>query len=208
MLLLFQSVLLDITALAVDGTVSRLGKCSTHMLAWLSAAFLGMWLASLSLFGGGENDNTVELEKAKAIYIASFLNSTTWPDNDQPNTGSLVFGILGTAPFGEPYLSQFKSTMINGRSIIFTFCTSAADVTACHAIYIGQADRKLVMATLKQLKGASVLSIGESEDFTKLGGIIRFTLNNSRYKFEYNKEAYRRSRLKIDSRILGLGSQS
>jgi hypothetical protein len=59
-------------------------------------------------------------------------------------------------------------------------------------------------AYLNAARGASVLTIGETQNFLAEGGIIRFVMDGARVRFEINPEAAARENLRISSRLLRL----
>ena len=56
----------------------------------------------------------------------------------------------------------------------------------------------------ESLKGKCVLTIGETEGFAQTGGVINFTLEENKVRFEINVDAAERSHLKISSKLLAL----
>ena len=57
---------------------------------------------------------------------------------------------------------------------------------------------------LGDLKECSVLTVGETEDFTSNGGIINFKLEDSRVRVEIDRGAAERAKLRISSKLLSL----
>jgi len=57
---------------------------------------------------------------------------------------------------------------------------------------------------VKILKGSSTLTVGETEGFAVLGGIINFTTEGNKLHFEVNLLAAERAGLKISAKMLAL----
>jgi hypothetical protein len=55
-----------------------------------------------------------------------------------------------------------------------------------------------------RLRGASVLTVGDHDDFATTGGVIHFTRENYRVRFEINVRAAERAGLRISSKLLQL----
>jgi hypothetical protein len=55
---------------------------------------------------------------------------------------------------------------------------------------------------LKNLAGVSVLTVGDTAGFAKMGGVINFVLDESRVRFEINVKAAERAHLKMSARLL------
>jgi len=54
------------------------------------------------------------------------------------------------------------------------------------------------------VKGLPILTVGETPGFAERGGVIRFTLEDNRVRFEVNVDAAHQADLNISSRLLTL----
>jgi len=82
---------------------------------------------------------------------------------------------------------------------------SADSVERCHLIFVPAAETG-GQAILKRLAGKSILTVGDGEDFTRAGGVIRFYREKNRIRFEVNVKAVDRSKLKISAKLLKLAT--
>ena len=57
---------------------------------------------------------------------------------------------------------------------------------------------------LQGLKGAAILTVGETDDFTALGGIIGFKLEGTRVRIQVALDTAEHTRLRISSKLLSL----
>ncbi len=57
---------------------------------------------------------------------------------------------------------------------------------------------------IKALGQASVLTIGDDENFTEEGGMIRFYIEDRKERFEINLDATERAKLQMSSKLLKL----
>lgn len=57
---------------------------------------------------------------------------------------------------------------------------------------------------MEEIKGLSILTVGETEDFTASGGVITFKLKDARVRFEIDIGAADRAKLRISSKLLSL----
>jgi hypothetical protein len=67
---------------------------------------------------------------------------------------------------------------------------------------VGGNERKELPPLLAALKDSPVLTIGESDEFAKQGGMIGFSMDNNKVRFDINVDAAGRAKLKISSRLL------
>jgi hypothetical protein len=146
----------------------------------------------------------------KAAFIYNFAQFIDWPSRAFPSR---------TAPFtmctiGDPAEGTLEKTVegekLNGRSIVVRRLGPTDSLKGCHLVYVGALEAKrsmeIITAAARNFAtdGAPVLTVGDSEDFIELGGIIRFTESDHRVRFEINPEAAQRVSLRINSRLLRL----
>lgn len=81
---------------------------------------------------------------------------------------------------------------------------SGGDPRACHVVFVSDSERRRTAAILQGLQGRSVLTVGDMDDFARLGGMIHLTKQNHRIGFEINPQAAERARLRISSKLLSL----
>ena len=73
---------------------------------------------------------------------------------------------------------------------------------ACQIIFVASSEKQQAREILRGLRGASVLTVGDTAGFAGLGGIINFVVDEGRVRFEINVKAAERAHLKISSRLL------
>lgn len=80
----------------------------------------------------------------------------------------------------------------------------AQDVRSCQIAFIGTMDERRARKTLAELNSASVLTVGAINGFTEWGGVVKFTLEENKVRFEINLEAAEHAQLRISSKLLSL----
>ena len=68
-------------------------------------------------------------------------------------------------------------------------------------------EEKFIGETLERLQGLPVLTVGDSEQFAQQGGMIGFSLQDNKVRFEINLGAAQQAGLKISSRLLTLAKK-
>jgi len=142
--------------------------------------------------------------------VFKFFEMTDWPQDATNTSAPYVLGILGEDPFGEDLLNKFAQQKVNKgpvtRPVSIKRCSSTEEAKECHVVFISASEKERLAEILGALQDSSVLTIGETDGFARLGGIIGLTLGRDREKlFEVNKNSYKRSKLKIDSKVLACG---
>jgi hypothetical protein len=143
--------------------------------------------------------------QVKAAYLYNFAKFIQWPPEAFANDQSPLFlCIVGADPFGQPLDGIAQGKMINGRALIVRRTTNLDDLKACQIVFSGSGDKKRLSDLLRRLKGSSALAVGESRDFTGMGGSIQFYLEDDRIRFSINVDALQRAHLTASSKLLAL----
>lgn len=122
----------------------------------------------------------------KAAFIGKFPQYVKWPSGG----GAPAIGIVGDDPFGGAIRARRASRV--------------EDLKGCQIIFIAKSERGNVGAILSSLAGTNTLTVGESDGFARQGGVIGFTIEGDKVRFEINLGAARKSGLVIDPRLLQL----
>lgn len=168
-----------------------------------------MLLASLgSLFAGrgaAEQAATSTEYALKAAFLFHFAQFVEWPEGTFHDAASpLVYCTVGTDPFRGELETALKGKTLGARGFEVRHLKGAQEGQGCHLLFIGEEQKRQVAATAAQLRSAPVLLVGESEGFTKDGGMIGFMLEENKVRFEVNLEASQKAGLKINARLLAL----
>ena len=144
----------------------------------------------------------------KAGFIYNFAKFVEWPAStfSQPDS-PIVIGILGTDPFGAIIDRIVEDKKIGGRGFIVKRLKWGKDVKElreCKIVFVSSSEKGHLDDLLQALKGLPILTVGETPGFAERGGIIRFTLEDNRVRFEVNVEAAHQADLTISSRLLTL----
>jgi hypothetical protein len=173
----------------------------------LLSGFLGFCLSFgvLNAGAGAEAGSGPQATQSalKAGWVFNFLKSTDWPQDATNNSAPYVLGIFGEDPFGEDLRKKFAQQKVKNRSITIKRC-SVDEAKVCHVVFISASDKDKLTEILGALQDSSVLTIGDTDEFARLGGIIGLTIGKEQ-AFEINHAAYKRSKLNIDSRVLVCG---
>jgi YfiR/HmsC-like len=110
-----------------------------------------------------------------------------------------VVGDLRTSEVLEPAVSGKRA---NGRPVEARRPHSAAEFKSCQVLFIGFSDKESIAQLLNGLQRSSVLTVGQSDQFIPLGGMINLALRNSTIELEIDPDASNAAGLKISSRLL------
>ncbi len=143
--------------------------------------------------------------QVKAAILCNLAKYVDWPASSFPQTNSpLVIGVLGEDNFGDGFRRMVQDKTINGRKLLLKRMTWGEDVKNAHLLFISVSEKKRLPDILEKLRGASILTVGESESFTQLGGIINLATKDHRIRPQVNLPAAERAHLKISSKLLSI----
>jgi len=141
----------------------------------------------------------------KAACLYNFAKFVDWPPAVFPDrTSPIVFGILGEDPFGDTLERITKNKTINGRALTIKRSRRVEDLKDCQVLFISRSDQAHLGQILTALKGLSILTVSDTEEFLADGGIINFKMQNDKVRFEVNVATAQSAALKISSELLDL----
>lgn len=143
--------------------------------------------------------------EVKAAFLLHFAQFVDWPPEVFKGAGSpLTFCTAGGDPFHGALDASLNGKAIDGRWVRVLHFRQAQEIQGCQVLFLGTPEKKSIAAELANLKGAPVLTVGESEHFAQDGGMIGFFLEDNKVRFEINLEAAEHAKLKISARLLAL----
>src|SRR5467141_379167 len=144
----------------------------------------------------------------KAGFIYNFAKFVEWPSaafsqGDSP----IVIGVLGTDPFGSVLDRLVEDKKIGQRGFVvkrYKWGKDLKELKDCKILFVSASERAHIDEILQGVKGLPILTVGETPGFAERGGVIRFTLEDNRVRFEVNVDAAHQADLNISSRLLTL----
>jgi hypothetical protein len=141
----------------------------------------------------------------KAAFLLNFPKYVEWPSDSLPASASpIVFAIVGDDEVANEFAAMSNGKSVDGHPIELVRNPSAEQCIDCQVLFIGSEEMRKMAEIVKQLKCASVLTVGESEQFMNEGGMINLARRERRIVLEVNLEATRQTELKISSKLMAL----
>ncbi len=172
-------------------------------------ALAGAVWSQISLPAGGTTDESLEY-RVKAAYLLNFTRYVEWPAPTAPTPAPadnlLSICVLGTDPFGKILDATVAGRTAHGRPLRVRRLQGAAEATGCEVVFVSRETWRRSPESLKALKRAGTLTVGESEQFARRGGIIGFVIVDETVRFVVNDEARDSAGLRISSRMLSLAA--
>lgn len=126
---------------------------------------------------GFPQGQTADEYQVKAAYMYNFAKFVDWPAQAfDSSTQPIVFCVLGQTPLGPALRDTLAGKVVDQRPLVFRQITDPKDASKCQVLFI-DSDKKHLRLALDEVKSLNVLTVGESEDFTSQGGVVRFVLD-------------------------------
>jgi len=140
----------------------------------------------------------------KGAFLFNFARFTEWPaDALQPDTtvSACVFGDRAVA---DAFAKTVKGKQLAGRAIAVTTIAANELIPPCHLLYLSGVAEARIAEIVSTLRDTPVLTVSDSDTFTKRGGIVQIFVESGKMKFRINSRSARRARLQLSSRLLAL----
>jgi hypothetical protein len=143
--------------------------------------------------------------QVKAAFLFNFTKFVEWPATVFPTSDArLQICILGEDPFGRDFEQSIVEKLVQGRRIEVAHPSGVPQARTCQILFISGSEKRRVRDILQELKGASILTVGDTPTFIQTGGIINFVVDQDRVRFEINMEAAELAHLKLSARLLNV----
>jgi hypothetical protein len=141
--------------------------------------------------------------QVKAAFLYQFLSFVEWPATAPPTADGMVIGVLGETALTAA-LQPVAARPFRGRPLVIRPLREPRDLGAVHVLFVAGSEKERLTGILRATKGTSILTIGEIDGFTRLGGVINFVIVDGKVAFEISVRAADEARLRISSKLLRL----
>jgi len=168
--------------------------------------FLIAALLSFTGAGIGRAQEVTPENKFKAAYLYHFAQLVGWPPEAFSGpTGPLTIAVIGQSPVADELERTLRGKMVNGHPVVIRTVHTAAEArTNVHVLFISSSEKPRMREIISGLSGASVLTVGDTEDFIEAGGMIRLFFLEKKLKFEIKDEAAKAANVTIPAKLLSL----
>lgn len=171
----------------------------------------GLLLGLVALLAVSSNGRAHAAEASeyelKAAFLYHFAQLVDWPPQAFAEANSpMIIGVIGENPFGKQLEESVRAKNINGHPLAIKEVQTPAECSTCHILFISASEKKRLSEILSAVRGKNVLTVGETDYFTETGGMINFTLEGTKIRFQINNAAAKAAGLKISSKLLNLAT--
>jgi hypothetical protein len=143
--------------------------------------------------------------QVKAAYLFNFLKFVEWPDDPVPDAqGKWVIGVVGVSPVVGELTHLVEGKNVLGRDLVVKSFRPTDNLRACNILFISESERKRLPAIFAALRGSSVMTVADMDNFIAAGGMIELDVEDTRVRVTINVNATEHARLKVSSKLLVL----
>jgi len=172
--------------------------------------FRTLGVAALVLFFGittGPGATAPETE-LKAAFLYNFAKFVEWPaEAFSSETAPIQLAVFGDEDFGAKLRVLLNDKKAHGRSFEVKTITNPQEAKNFRIVFVASSEARRAPQVLEATRKSPVLTIGESEQFLELGGMINFVFEDAQLRFEVNPEAAQKAKLEISSKLLRLAKK-
>jgi hypothetical protein len=141
----------------------------------------------------------------KLGFLYNFTKFVEWPADAFRDPGApLVICIVGHDPFRQDLEAELRTRKVGDHPVEVRTPAPSDKLSVCHVVFVPATAKNQSDRILRGLEGSRTLTVGETEGFAVLGGIINLTVEDNKVHFEINRLAADRAGLKIASRLLSM----
>lgn len=166
------------------------------------------WSVVIALFGAtgaaARAEAAISAEnQVKAVFLFNFTQFVKWPARTFADAQApIVIGVLGEDPFG-PYLDGVvQNEKIGERPIVVRRYRRLEDLAECQLLFISRSESARLEQICEQLRNWSVLTVGDSENFNRQGGMVRLATESGKIQLRINVTAAKTAELTLSSKLL------
>ncbi|GAA3916403.1 YfiR family protein [Litoribacillus peritrichatus] len=143
----------------------------------------------------------------KASYLYNFLQFVQLVGDPNDDAPQLKVCIVGENRFGTSIDALEGETTPQGviRMSTITRYSSREKVSGCQVVYIVGTEKSFAQRVLADIDTTKVLTIGEFQSFTGMGGFIELFIENDSVRFRINSELAGHTQFKVAAQLLSLG---
>ena len=162
-------------------------------------------MAALLIGARAEAQTVTDEALVKAMFVYNFLKFVEWPAAASASAKDpFVVLIIGDGATSEATEHFLESKSIGDRPLIVRRIRWDQSLAGARAAFVVERDAKRLHRILDAAAAAGVLTIGEGEDFTTLGGVIGLLIENRKVRFDVDTSAAQTAGLRVSSKLLAL----
>jgi hypothetical protein len=139
----------------------------------------------------------------KSVFLYNFCRFMEWPNSafSSPND-PLVIGVVGDDPFGSLLNEAVEGETYHGHPIRIEHYHSPRDIKHCQVLFVSHSETSRTKEILAAVAGKSIVTVGETDGFLDMGGMIALTADHNRVRLRVNPANLRAANIDVSSKLL------
>ena len=161
----------------------------------------GSLLVLFQLFVPAGTGQSVEEYEVKAAFIYNFTRFVEWPASE---SSSFAICILGDDPFQTTIDKLTNGKLVGNRPVQIRRLKDGVEARQCQIVFVSASERAKATRLVESVRGTPVLTVGESTDFLRMGGMFYLSTADNHVSVVINPVATEAARLKVSAKLMTL----
>jgi hypothetical protein len=167
-----------------------------HNPKWCAVLTLGLlFFSSTGLLHAQQDERAV-----RAAFVFNLTKYVSWPHS----RNRLVLGVTGQGGVGPVLKQVLEGKLSYGRQISVVMHPTDTELRECDVLYVAESSPAKIRSILDRVNSQSVLTVGETDQFTRAGGMVGLVRSGDQIDIEVNLDALRSRKLEMSSRLLDM----
>lgn len=145
-----------------------------------------------------------DVNQTKALMLWNIAKFVAWPDLPADTHQPLVLTILGEDDLAASLAGVLSSKSVNGRPVFVRFARRPQDAKGSQMLYVAATEVPHMSDVLAAVDASPVLTVSDAPGFAAHGGMVGFTSEGDRVRFEVNLGHAEKTGLKLSAKLLAL----
>ena len=173
----------------------------------LAATGLLVFLAIVGAAGGSFGSRAAVASgpteaQIKSALLYNFIKFVDWPPSRFAEANSpIIIGVAGSSEMRADLEGMVQGRRLYGRKLSIVTVDRPATVQLVHVLFISRVEGKGLDEFLGAVRGSAILTVGETREFAKRGGMICFVPEVGKLRFEINIQAVEEAGLRISAQL-------
>jgi hypothetical protein len=173
---------------------------------------LARWLCMLllALSGPAARPQEAQLTEAdlKAAFLYNFAKFVDWPDEAfATETAPIAVGIYGDDEFVATLRTLLDKKKAHGRGFTVRKVANTQEAHNCQILFFREPDTRKLSQVIDAIRRRPILTVGESDEFLDLGGMLNLFFENKQLRFEVNPAPADTAKLNVSSQLMRLAKR-
>ncbi len=145
-----------------------------------------------------------DVNQTKANMLWNIAKFVEWPGIRADAEVPLVFTILGEDELAVELAGVLSSKTVNGHPVFVRFARRPQDAKGSQILYVAESELAHMTDVLAVVDTSAVLTVSDAPGFAAHGGMVGFSADGDRVRFEVNLGQAERTGLKLSAKLLAL----